>query len=41
MYRLKDLQPIKLDDLVRVGRNFDGGYVIVTSKFTMYKKWQC
>lgn len=28
MYRLKDLQPIKLDDLVRVGRNFDGGYVI-------------
>ncbi|KAA6350175.1 hypothetical protein EZS27_002441 [termite gut metagenome] len=28
MYNLKKLHPVHLEDLVRVGRNYDGGYVL-------------
>jgi len=30
----KKLQPIKIDDLIRVGKNNDGGYIIPKSIFT-------
>jgi hypothetical protein len=28
MYNIKKLYPVALDDLVRIGRNYDGGYVL-------------
>jgi hypothetical protein len=28
MYNLKKLHPIQIDDLVRIGNNFDGGYIL-------------